>query len=30
VLGGTTPEGLLAQIADIREDPPAPASYNGT
>ncbi len=23
-------EALLAQIAGIREDPPAPASYNGT
>jgi peptidoglycan/xylan/chitin deacetylase (PgdA/CDA1 family) len=30
VLGGTSPEALLAQIADIRDDPPAPASYNGT
>ncbi len=30
VLGGTTPQGLLTQIADVREDPPAPASYNGT
>jgi peptidoglycan/xylan/chitin deacetylase (PgdA/CDA1 family) len=30
VLGGTSPSALLAQIADIREDPPAPASYNGT
>ncbi len=30
VLGGTTPEALLAQIAGIREDPPAPPSYNGT
>jgi peptidoglycan/xylan/chitin deacetylase (PgdA/CDA1 family) len=29
VLGGTTPEALLAQIAGIREDPPAPPSYNG-
>jgi peptidoglycan/xylan/chitin deacetylase (PgdA/CDA1 family) len=27
VLGGTTPSELLAQIADIRDDPPAPASY---
>jgi peptidoglycan/xylan/chitin deacetylase (PgdA/CDA1 family) len=30
VLGGTSPEALLAQIADIRDDPPAPPSYNGT
>ncbi len=30
VLGGTSPSALLAQIADIRDDPPAPASYNGT
>jgi peptidoglycan/xylan/chitin deacetylase (PgdA/CDA1 family) len=30
VLGGTSPEALLAQIADVREDPPAPLSYNGT
>ena len=29
VLGGTSPEALLAQIAGVREDPPAPASYNG-
>ena len=29
VLGETSPAALLAQIADIREDPPAPASYNG-
>lgn len=29
VLGGTSPEALLAQIADIRDDPPAPPSYNG-
>jgi len=29
VLGETTPEALLAQIAGIREDPPAPDSYNG-
>jgi peptidoglycan/xylan/chitin deacetylase (PgdA/CDA1 family) len=28
VLGGTSPEALLAQIADIRGDPPAPPSYN--
>jgi peptidoglycan/xylan/chitin deacetylase (PgdA/CDA1 family) len=28
VLGGTTPAALLALIADIRGDPPAPASYN--
>lgn len=30
VLGGTSSEELLAQIADIRDDPPAPPSYNGT
>jgi peptidoglycan/xylan/chitin deacetylase (PgdA/CDA1 family) len=30
VLGETTPQALLAQIAGIREDPPAPDSYNGT
>jgi peptidoglycan/xylan/chitin deacetylase (PgdA/CDA1 family) len=29
VLGGTSPEALLAQIADIRDDPPAPPSYGG-
>ena len=29
VLGGTTPEQLLAQIASVRSDPPAPASYGG-
>jgi peptidoglycan/xylan/chitin deacetylase (PgdA/CDA1 family) len=29
VLGETSPTALLAQIADIREDPPAPGSYNG-
>jgi peptidoglycan/xylan/chitin deacetylase (PgdA/CDA1 family) len=29
VLGGTTPAGLLAQIAGAREDPPAPPSYSG-
>jgi peptidoglycan/xylan/chitin deacetylase (PgdA/CDA1 family) len=29
VLGGTGPEALLSQLASIREDPPAPASYNG-
>jgi peptidoglycan/xylan/chitin deacetylase (PgdA/CDA1 family) len=28
VLGGTSPEELLAEIADIREDPPAPSSYS--
>ncbi len=28
VLGGTTPEQLLALIADIRGDPSAPPSYN--
>jgi peptidoglycan/xylan/chitin deacetylase (PgdA/CDA1 family) len=29
VLGGTSARQLLAQLADIREDPPAPASYGG-
>ncbi len=29
VLGGTSPETLLTQIADIRDDPPAPPSYSG-
>jgi peptidoglycan/xylan/chitin deacetylase (PgdA/CDA1 family) len=29
VLGGTSPAALLSQIAAIRDDPPAPASYNG-
>jgi peptidoglycan/xylan/chitin deacetylase (PgdA/CDA1 family) len=29
VLGGTTPQQLLALIGGIREDPAAPASYNG-
>jgi peptidoglycan/xylan/chitin deacetylase (PgdA/CDA1 family) len=29
VLGGTSPSALLTQIVDIREDPPAPASYSG-
>ena len=29
VLGGTSPEALLAELAAIREDPPAPASYSG-
>ena len=29
VLGGTSPQELLSQIAAIREDPPAPASYMG-
>jgi peptidoglycan/xylan/chitin deacetylase (PgdA/CDA1 family) len=28
VLGGTTPEQLLALIADIRDDPSTPPSYN--
>jgi len=28
VLGGTTPEQLLALIAGIRDDPPAPPSYS--
>ena len=30
VLGGTTPEALLQEIGAIRDDPPAPPSYNGT
>ena len=30
VLGGTSPAALIALIAAIRDDPPAPASYNGT
>jgi peptidoglycan/xylan/chitin deacetylase (PgdA/CDA1 family) len=30
VLGGTTPEELLALIDDVRDDPPAPPSYNGS
>jgi peptidoglycan/xylan/chitin deacetylase (PgdA/CDA1 family) len=29
VLGGTTPQALLAQIASAREGPPAPVSYKG-
>jgi hypothetical protein len=29
VLGGTTPEQLLAQIAGARNEPPAPSSYGG-
>jgi peptidoglycan/xylan/chitin deacetylase (PgdA/CDA1 family) len=29
VLGGTSPAGLLAQIAQNQGDPPAPASYSG-
>ncbi len=29
VLGGTSPEALLSEIADIRDDPPPPASYSG-
>jgi len=29
VLGGTSPSSLLSQIAAIREEPPAPSSYNG-
>jgi len=29
VLGKTTPAALLALIAGIRDDPPAPSSYNG-
>jgi len=30
VPGGTTPQQLLALIAGVRGDPPAPPSYNGT
>jgi peptidoglycan/xylan/chitin deacetylase (PgdA/CDA1 family) len=30
VLGGTSPTQLLSLIAAIRDDPPAPPSYNGT
>ena len=30
VLGGTSPAALLSLIAAIRDDPAAPASYNGT
>jgi peptidoglycan/xylan/chitin deacetylase (PgdA/CDA1 family) len=29
VLGGTSPQALLTEIAAIREDPPAPGSYSG-
>jgi peptidoglycan/xylan/chitin deacetylase (PgdA/CDA1 family) len=29
VLGGTSPQALLAELAAIREDPQAPASYSG-
>lgn len=29
VLGGTSPQALLAEIAAIRDDPAPPASYNG-
>jgi peptidoglycan/xylan/chitin deacetylase (PgdA/CDA1 family) len=29
VLGGTSGATLLAQLASVREDPPAPASYSG-
>ena len=29
VLGGTTAEQLLAQVASVRDEPPAPPSYNG-
>ncbi len=29
VLGGTSPQELLSEIASIRGDPPAPASYTG-
>ena len=30
VLGETSPQALLSEIASIREDSPAPSSYNGT
>ncbi len=30
VLGETSPEALLVEIAGIRDDLPAPASYSGT
>jgi len=30
VLGGTPPAQLLALLESVRDDPPAPASYNGT
>ena len=30
VLGGTSAAALLSLLAGVREDPPAPASYNGT
>ncbi|HXD55163.1 MAG TPA: polysaccharide deacetylase family protein [Solirubrobacteraceae bacterium] len=29
VLGGTSPQSLLSEIAAIRDDPPPPASYTG-
>ena len=29
VLGGTSPEALLSELAAIRSDPPPPASYSG-
>jgi peptidoglycan/xylan/chitin deacetylase (PgdA/CDA1 family) len=29
VLGGTSPEALLSELAAIRDDPPPPASYSG-
>jgi peptidoglycan/xylan/chitin deacetylase (PgdA/CDA1 family) len=29
VLGGTSPQALLTLIAAVRDDPPAPPSYNG-
>ena len=29
VLGDTSPQQLLAEIAAIRDDPPAPSSYTG-
>lgn len=29
VLGGTSPESLLSELAAIRNDPPPPASYSG-
>ena len=30
VLGGTSPAALLSLIVATEDDPPAPASYNGT
>jgi hypothetical protein len=29
VLGGTSAQTLLSELAAIRDDPPPPASYNG-